>query len=95
MDFFDSFFGMPWDQFMQSWKMAVGILFSRHLFLTIFVYILYVVALAISDVLDMLAAYTFYFFIFLLLFSGPVVRAFDWIEWFLLQSGIQLPKIFA
>lgn len=94
MDFIESLLGMPWHEFLFIWKTSIVLLFTKYLLLTIIVYVLFVIALAISDAMDILATYTFYFFCGYIIFANFIVDMFKWVEWFLGQAGINLPKFF-
>lgn len=94
MDFFDTLFGMPWHDFLQAWKNASMLIFTKYLFFTIVSYVCFVAVLAISDALETLATYTFYFLCVLLIFANSTLKIFQWLEWILMQGGFQMPKFF-
>ncbi len=95
MEILDTLVGMPWNEFVDLWKISVDQLFTEFLFLTVVLYIMFVVVLAITESLDALSNYTIYFFAGLLLFADPIARGFAAVERFLNHMGINLPNFFA
>ncbi|MGE5473610.1 MAG: hypothetical protein ACM3UU_05250 [Ignavibacteriales bacterium] len=95
MNAMDNFLGMPWNDLIELMKVAIILLYTKYLFMTIVVYIMYVIVLAIMDETDMLMQYMFYFTIVFLLLARPIVGLFAWFDWFLKGCGINLPSFFA
>lgn len=80
--------------YFEIWKVAVNLLFSKYLVLTIITYILFIVALAVCELLERMADYTFYYFCVFLLFAVPILRWFEFIDKTLRSLGITLPEFF-
>ncbi|MGE5328801.1 MAG: hypothetical protein ACM3KR_04765 [Deltaproteobacteria bacterium] len=95
MDILDSFLGMPWNDLIELLKAAIVMLYSKYLFMTIVVYIFFIIAVVVTDVTDMLIPYLFYFTVVFMLLARPIVGIFSYVDWFLKSCGITLPSFFA
>ena len=92
LQFFENLFGVPWGQLMQIWQQAIVLLFTHFLLFTIVLYVVYVAILVINDAIDTIVKHTFYFLCVYLLFASPISGMYGWLEVFLRDSGILIPK---
>lgn len=95
MDAMDIYLGMPWNDLIEVMKLSIIMLYTKYLFMTIVVYILFVIVLSVMDATDMLVQYLFYFTAIYMLCARPIVAMFAWFYWFLGECGVVLPSFFA
>ena len=95
MNAMDNFLGMPWNDLIELLKVAIIMLYSKYLFMTIVVYICFIIVVAVMDATDMLIPYLFYFTVVIMLFARPIIGIFAWFDWFLNGCGVTLPRFFS
>jgi len=95
MDAMDSFLGMPWNDLIELMKVAIGLLYSKYLLMTIITYICFIIIIVVMDYTDMIIPYLFYFTCVYMLFACPISGMFAWVYWFLNSCGIALPSFFS
>lgn len=92
---FDRFLGLPWNDLMNMMTQSIGLLYTKYLLMTVVVYIMVIIFIAVYDVMDSLVKYLFYFTALYMLFAKPISELFAWMDGVLKASGIYLPGFFS